>query len=104
MPGRPADLIAGKYALDAEDCKLLATGKPFSKELVGAISQEVLTPEGITSFTMRAVADVASSFEIIPDLAAVLGGCNPAGQKFLIDELPRNQAGKVLRRELVARA
>ena len=52
MPVRAADdfsFIAGKYALDAEDCKLLATGKPFSKELVGAISQEVLTPEGITS-------------------------------------------------------
>jgi hypothetical protein len=41
--------IAGKYALDIEDCKLLGKGKPFSKELVGAISQEVLTPEGITS-------------------------------------------------------
>jgi hypothetical protein len=41
--------IAGKYALDLEDCKLLGKGKPFSKELVGAISQEVLTPEGITS-------------------------------------------------------
>lgn len=41
--------IAGKYALDAEDCKPLGKGKPFSKELVGAISQEVLTPEGITS-------------------------------------------------------
>jgi hypothetical protein len=41
--------IAGNYALDAEDCSLLGKGKPFSKELVGAISQEVLTPEGITS-------------------------------------------------------
>jgi hypothetical protein len=41
--------IAGKYALDPEDCKLLGKGKPFSKELLGAISQEVLTPEGITS-------------------------------------------------------
>ena len=41
--------IAGKYALDLEDCKLVGKGKPFSKELVGAISQEVLTPEGITS-------------------------------------------------------
>ncbi len=41
--------VAGKYALDPEDCKLLGKGKPFSKELVGAISQEVLTPEGITS-------------------------------------------------------
>ena len=41
--------IAGKYALDPEDCKLLGKAKPFSRELVGAISQEVLTPEGITS-------------------------------------------------------
>ena len=52
MPVRAADdfnFIAGKYASNAEDCQLLGKGKPFSKELVGAISQEVLTPEGITS-------------------------------------------------------
>src|SRR4029079_1188249 len=52
MPVRAADdfsFVAGKYALAAEDCALLGKGKPFSKELVGAISQEVLTPEGITS-------------------------------------------------------
>ena len=50
-PARAEDFsfIAGKYALDLEDCKLLGKGKPFSKELVGAISQEVLTTEGITS-------------------------------------------------------
>ncbi len=52
MQVRAADdfsFIAGKYALDPEDCKPLAKGKPFSKELVAAVSQEVLTPEGITS-------------------------------------------------------
>jgi hypothetical protein len=43
------NFIAGKYALDSGDCKLLEKGKPFSKELVGSLSQEVLTPEGITS-------------------------------------------------------
>ena len=41
--------IAGKYALAPEDCKPLENGKPFSKQLVGALSQEVLTKEGITS-------------------------------------------------------
>ena len=52
MPVRAAEdfsFVAGKYALAAEDCALLGKGKPFSKEWVGAISQEVLTPEGITS-------------------------------------------------------
>ena len=51
-PARAADdfaFIAGTYALDAGDCKVAATGKPFSKELVGALSQEVLMPQGITS-------------------------------------------------------
>jgi hypothetical protein len=41
--------IAGSYAVDPEDCKLLSKGKPFSKELASALSQEVLTKEGITS-------------------------------------------------------
>jgi len=52
MPMGAADdfsFIAGKYALDAEDCQSLGKGKPFSNELVGALSQEVLTVEGITS-------------------------------------------------------
>lgn len=41
--------IAGTYALNTDDCKAAATAKPFSKELVEALSQEVLTREGITS-------------------------------------------------------
>ena len=41
--------IAGSYAVDPEDCKLLGKGKPFSKELASTLSQEVLTKEGITS-------------------------------------------------------
>ena len=51
-PARSADdwsFIAGNYALDPADCKTIATGKPFSKELVAALSQEVLTKEGVTS-------------------------------------------------------
>ena len=51
-PARSADdwsFIAGKYALDPADCAAAAKGKPFSKKLVEALSQEVLTQEGITS-------------------------------------------------------
>jgi hypothetical protein len=51
-PARAADdwsFIAGKYALDSTDCKTIATGEAFSKEWVDALSQEVLTKEGITS-------------------------------------------------------
>lgn len=51
-PANAADdwsFIAGKYALDPADCKLVQTAAPFSKELVEGLSQEVLTREGITS-------------------------------------------------------
>ena len=51
-PARPADdwsFIAGRYAIDAPDCKLLAKGQPFSRQLAKAIESEVLTREGITS-------------------------------------------------------
>ena len=51
-PARSADdwsYIAGKYVVDPADCKTVAKGKPFSKELVNALSQDVLTQEGITS-------------------------------------------------------
>jgi hypothetical protein len=41
--------IAGRYAVTAGDCKLVASGKPFSKELAAKIDAEVLTREGITS-------------------------------------------------------
>ena len=50
LPVAAADdwgFIAGRYALDSKDCG--AKGEPFSKDLVGALSQEVLTREGITS-------------------------------------------------------
>ena len=50
LPAAAADdwsFIAGRYALDAKDCS--AKGEPFSKDLVGVLSQEVLTREGITS-------------------------------------------------------
>jgi len=52
MPARAADdlsFIAGTYAIEADDCTAAAANKPFSKELVGALSQDVLTREGITS-------------------------------------------------------
>jgi hypothetical protein len=52
LPASAADdwsFIAGRYALDAKDCGPLAKGEPFSKNLVSALSQEVLTREGITS-------------------------------------------------------
>ena len=52
LPASAADdwsFIAGKYALDPADCKLVGSGAPFSKELVDGLSQEVLTKEGITS-------------------------------------------------------
>ena len=52
MPATAADdwsFIAGTYALEAEDCKAAADHKPFSDELVEALSQDVLTREGITS-------------------------------------------------------
>ncbi len=41
--------VAGKYAVSAGDCKLLAKGRPFSKALVKDLESEVLTREGITS-------------------------------------------------------
>jgi hypothetical protein len=41
--------IAGNYALDPDDCRLVASAAPFSKELVDGLSQEVMTREGITS-------------------------------------------------------
>jgi hypothetical protein len=51
-PARSADdwsFIAGTYALDPSDCKTVGTGKAFSKQWVDALSQEVMTKEGITS-------------------------------------------------------
>lgn len=51
-PAHAADdwsFIAGQYAIEADDCKLVAKGSPFSKELLNEISREVLTREGITS-------------------------------------------------------
>ena len=51
-PSTAADdfsFIAGTYALNVDDCKAAAAGKPFSKELVEVLSQEVMTREGITS-------------------------------------------------------
>ena len=51
-PGHSADdwsFIAGKYALEPDDCKLVAKGQPFSKGLFNEISSEVMTREGITS-------------------------------------------------------
>ena len=41
--------VAGKYAVELKDCKLLAKGRPFSKALVKDLDGEVLTREGITS-------------------------------------------------------
>jgi len=52
MPVQAADdwsFIAGTYAVEAEDCKAAADNKAFSAELVQALSQDVLTREGITS-------------------------------------------------------
>lgn len=41
--------VVGTYAVTANDCKLLAKRRPFSKELVKDLNSEVLTREGITS-------------------------------------------------------
>jgi len=41
--------VAGKYAVEASDCKYIAKGQPFSKQWTKAIGAEVLTREGITS-------------------------------------------------------
>jgi len=52
VPVRAADdwsFVAGTYAIEAGDCKAAADHKPFSGELVEALSQDVLTREGITS-------------------------------------------------------
>ena len=52
LPAYPADdwtFVAGRYALSPSDCKFLAKGQPFSKNLVKQIESEVLTREGITS-------------------------------------------------------
>jgi hypothetical protein len=52
LPATAADdwsFIAGTYAIEAGDCKAAADHKPFSGELVEALSQDVLTREGITS-------------------------------------------------------
>ena len=52
-PAYPADdwsFVAGKkFAVEPQDCKHLAKGKPFSKALVQDLGSEVLTREGITS-------------------------------------------------------
>jgi len=40
--------IAGKYAKDRDDCQAVKTGAPFSKDLMGNISHQVLTKEGVT--------------------------------------------------------
>jgi hypothetical protein len=52
VPAGAADdwsFIAGKYAVDPADCATIAKGKPFSKQWVGALGQDVLTEGGITS-------------------------------------------------------
>jgi hypothetical protein len=83
-PARAADdfaFIAGTYALDAGDCKAAATGKPFSKELVGALSQEVLMPQGITSprevHAFRSAAKSESGWTVKADCEE-LGEASPA--------------------------
>ena len=52
VPVRAADdwsFIAGTYAIEAGDCKAATDHKPFSDELAEALSQDVLSREGITS-------------------------------------------------------
>ena len=41
--------VAGKYAVEKDDCKLLAKGRPFTKALAKGLNGEALTREGITS-------------------------------------------------------
>ncbi len=77
--------IAGTYALDAGDCKVAATGKPFSKELVGALSQEVLMPAGITSprevhCKFRSAAKTESGWTVKADCEE-MGEVSPAELK-----------------------
>ncbi len=45
--------VAGKYAVSSADCKSLASGQPFSKNLAKRIESEVLTREGLTSPSPR---------------------------------------------------
>lgn len=74
-PANAADdfaFIAGTYATDAADCKVAAAGKPFSKELVGALGQDILTREGITSprethCKFRSAAKSASGWTVKAD-------------------------------------
>lgn len=52
VPADAADdwsFIAGNYAVDSADCATIAKGKPFSKQWVGALGEDVLTQAGITS-------------------------------------------------------
>jgi len=52
VPATAADdwsFIAGTYAIEADDCKAATDHKPFSDELEEALSQDVLSREGITS-------------------------------------------------------
>ncbi|HEY8263964.1 MAG TPA: hypothetical protein VIG26_06355 [Methyloceanibacter sp.] len=41
--------IAGNYAVDPADCATINKGKPFSKQWVEALGEDVLTQAGITS-------------------------------------------------------
>ena len=52
VPATAADdwsFIGGTYAIEAGDCKAATAHKPFSDALVEALSQDVLSREGITS-------------------------------------------------------
>jgi hypothetical protein len=52
VPAGAADdwsFIAGNYAVDPADCATITKGKPFSKQWVEALGQDVLTQGGITS-------------------------------------------------------
>jgi hypothetical protein len=52
VPATAADdwsFVTGTYAVEADDCQAAADHKPFSDELVEALSEDVLSREGITS-------------------------------------------------------
>ena len=73
--------VAGKYAVEKGDCKLLAKGRPFSKALFKNLDGEVLTREGITS-PRETHCKFRSSSKVAGDKPgwAVKAACEEMGQ------------------------
>lgn len=73
--------VAGKYAVEKDDCKLLVKGRPFSKALVKDLNGEALTREGITS-PRETHCKFRSSSKVTGDKPgwAVKAACEEMGQ------------------------